>query len=482
MLALVGCTSGDSSADQIKDPLSCYPKDAQRWIAKRGNSDQVGPTRDKVVPTQRKATVYVDRSGSMVGYIAGGTNLERPLQDLVSNIPNVLKLVDVDTKFRSFGTRISDELPNGGADLINGSAFVCKSADRSTCDNSQSRLDKVLEQVAIQNDDLAVIVSDLWFTNSEIQSTGISALQSALTNLLLNDKVVAIYGIDAPFAGKIYDLPRAGTGVLSKPYTGRHPLYMMVVGSKPAVLDFDGSFATAGPKYLIDGMVDGRVIRSLFTVDPGPLDYRRDKPLSASKNRRLRNENFEIPPGTSIQRFVMSQGLPEKIGVVGPALPQWTGPEPSAFLANAVWTGPLATRTRIWTRTSDSCSPKSWIEQSNEDTAQIGWSGTGSDGKMTFSLDPNKFGAVLLNEGVYMIVGETRRLSVIQPNPATAWMRGPWNLDPAAAERTAESALRIFPTLNLSEFGRMMEAALDSAAKRKNQPLVGFTVLVKVEN
>lgn len=482
MLSLAGCSSGGSSNEMVKDSVLCFPKEAQRWIARSSKSKQVTSAGSEKATAKRNATVYVDRSGSMVGYIKGGTNLERPLQDLISNIPSVLKLSDIDTKFRSFGTRISDELPSGGADLINGNEFSCNTADRSRCDNSETRLDKVLDQVSGRNDDLAIIVSDLWFTNSEIHSTGISALQPALTNLLLNDKVIAIYGIDAPFAGNIYDLPRTGAGMLSTPYTGRHPLYMMVVGPKRTVLDFDSSFSKAGPKYLIDGMADGRVRRSLFTVDPGPLEYGQDKPLSASKHPRLRNENFSIPPGVSIQRFVMSQGLPQKPGTKTPALPQWTGPDMAVFLDDAVWMGPLATKTRVWTQTSEACSAQSWIEQSNQANSQLGWSKPNGSGQITFSLDPNKFGSVLLNEGVYMIVGETRRLSLIQPNPSTEWMRGVWNLDPALAERMAGSAPQTFPTLNLSEFARMMEAALASAVEQKNQPLVGFTVLVKVEN
>jgi hypothetical protein len=482
MLALSGCTAGDSGSEMMKDSVLCFPKDAQRWIARSGNAIKVPSVSAEKATAKRNATVYVDRSGSMLGYIKGGTNLERPLQDLISNIPNVLNLANMDTKVRSFGTRISDELPSGGAELINGNEFTCDLEDRGGCDNSETRLDKVLDQVSSRKDDLAIIVSDLWFTSSEIQSTGISALQPALTNLLLNDKVIAVYGIDAPFSGKIFDLPRAGTGMLSAPYTGRHPLYMMVVGSKRAVLDFDSSFSKAGPKYLIDGMADGRVRRSLFSVDPGPLEYGQDNPLSASKHPRLRNENFSIPPGVSIQRFVMSQGLPQKPGTKIPALPQWTGPDMSVFLDDAVWTGPLATTTRIWTKTSEACSPQSWIEQSNRANSRIGWSKPNGIGQMTFSLDPNKFGSVLLNEGVYMIVGETRRLSVMQPNPRTEWMRGEWNLDPARAESMAGKTPQTFPTLNLSEFGRMMEAALASAVEQKNQPLVGFTVLVKVEN
>lgn len=480
-MLLSGCDIGSGTKVPITDSRNCFPKDAQHWIAK---SKEAGQLHSVAVPTAaRKATVYVDHSGSMVGYIAGGTNLERPLQDLIATIPSSLKTVGIDTALRSFGTKVSDELPDAGKQLLRAEAYVCKAADRAACDNSESRLDTVLGQVASQNDDLAIIVSDLWFSNSDIQSTGIAALQPMLTDLLFKDKVIAIYGIDAPFAGKIYDLPQAGNGSISVPYQGRHPLYVMVVGSKRAVIDFDSALASSGSNSLAEGAKSGRIMRSVFTVDPGPLEYNQKQPLiGGSKQTRLHQENFEIPTGVSIQRFVMTAGLPEKSGKVPPASPQWVGPDPSGFLANAVWIGPLATQTRVWKQTSKACSATSWIEQKSDQTSQIGWLADSGNGQMTFQLDPNKFAATLLTEGVYMIVGETKRLSVTQPNPATQWMRGAWNLNPAQAEAAARSTPPTFPTLNLSEFGRIMEGALAAAAERKNQPLVGFAVLVKVDN
>lgn len=474
---LASCGSDESTPKSLLDPVRCFPKEAQRWIAR---SDEAAARKSAKPASQAagKSTVYVDRSGSMVGYLAGATNFERPLQDLVATLPGSLRLAGMDTTFRSFGTTISDPLPEAGLELQKPAAFTCK-AGGAPCDNSESRLDVVLSQVKASKDDLSIVVSDLWFSNSEIQSTGIAVLQPLLSELLFSDKVIAIYGLDAPFKGKIYDLPKAGTGTLSVPYSGRHPLYVMVIGTKQAVLDFDSALGSSGSRYLAEGVRNGTIARSLFAVDPGPIHAKPTDPLSATKHPRLRRDNFAIPQGVAIQRFAMQKGLPERSGAPSPQLPQWTGPDPANFLANAVWTGPTTPKTRIWVRTSDACAASSWTEQK---ASEIGWGPLLPDGRRSFTLDPKTFGASLINEGVYLIVGETRRESVTQPNPATAWMRGEWNLEPIRADAMSRSSPQLFPTLNLSEFGRIMEAALASAAERKDQAVSGFAVMVKVED
>ena len=180
-----------------------------------------------------------------------------------------------------------------------------------------------------------------------------------------------------------------------------------------------------------------------------------------------------------MQRFVMTKGLPRKPGAKKDAVPEWTGPDPAAFLPDSVWQGPIQSRTRVWKQVSDSCSPRSWVEQ---DVSTVGWEDAADPGQRKFGLDPEAFGAMFLTEGVYLVAGETRRQSVTRPNPATEWMRGSWNLDPADSGRVASGSPDVFPTLNLSEFGRIMEVALAKAAERKDQPINGFAVLIKVED
>ncbi|MBY8825525.1 hypothetical protein [Sphingomonas colocasiae] len=468
----IACLGGCEAAPSVKTAAQCFPEAAQPWII----SEKPKSLAAAAQAAGGNATVYVDRSGSMVGYLDGANNLERPLQDLITTLPATLRLMGHKSAFRSFGTAISAPLDNG-AGLAGRAAFTCAPGAAGSCDNKESRLDVVLEAVK-SKDELAVVISDLWFSNSDIQTTGITALQPLLTEILLSGRVVAIYGIDSPFAGKIYDLPQPGLGATTMAYVGRHPLYMLVIGSKASVVEFGDKLAGSGPKFLATGLAAGTVRRALFAIDPGQ-QVRADKaPLSLGKHPRLRPDYLPLPQGVEIQRFALTRGLPEKRGAAAPDLPQWTGPKSSDFLKDVVWSGPTESRTRIWLRNDENCTKSSWLSRSESD---LGWSAA-REGQRRFSLDPARLVSAFSSKGVYLVVGEVRRTSVSQPNPASAWMRGDWNLEPEQAQSVAQARPRVFPTLNLSEFGRIMEGALAAAAQKKDQPIAGFATLVKVED
>lgn len=458
-----------------KDSRECFPAEARRWIMLKSEAGKAEPKPAR--SATRDAVLYVDRSGSMAGYLAGATNSERPFHDIVSTLSGSLAPHRFRTRYRSFGTTVSEDLPNAGGDMLERASYSC--AKPGACDNSESRLDRVFEQIKSTNVPLSVVVSDLWFTNSDIQSSGIAALQPLLTDLLYAGKVVAIYAIPAPFSGKIFDLPDAGTGKFSVPYAGRHPLYMVVVGDKQAVVDFEKAVRGGGSKYLAGGLEDGTIERALFAIDPGPENPTEAAPLSEGNDQRVRANKFQIPPGITIQRFTMRHGPPARPGARVAELPSWSGPKPSAFLPGAIWQGPVETRTRIWKQSSETCSAKSWLQQN---VAETGWKSPGAGGMASFALDPDAFRGALPQKGTYLITAEVQRRSVTVPSPQNGWMRGPWNLTPDQARQVAGTAPEIFPTLNLSEFGRIMENALATAAERKNQPITGFTILVKVDD
>jgi len=476
LLALLLAACGQAPEKRAgKDPRACFPAEARRWIALKSDADKPAPKVE--AKATRDAVIYVDRSGSMEGYLAGATNTERPFHDIVSTLAGSLAPHGFRTHHRSFGTTVSENLPDGGSKLLDRASYRCPQA--GACDNSESRLDRVFAQIKSTNSPLSVVVTDLWFTNSDIQSSGIAALQPLLTDLLFADKVVAIYAIAAPFSGKIYDLPDAGTDKFSVPYAGRHPLYMVVVGDKSAIVDFEKGVRGGGSNYLAAGLENGTIKQALFAIDPGPESPAEAAPLSAGTDPAVRVSNFQLPPGVAVQRFLMRPGRPTKAAARVPEPPSWAGPKASAFLPGAIWQGPINVRTLVWKKSGEACSDKSWLRQN---VAQTGWKAPRADGAATFTLAPDAFRGALSQKGTYLITGEVQRSSVTVPNPQNMWMRGPWNLTPEAAGATAGSAPGLFPTLNLSEFGRIMENALATAVERKDQPITGFTVLVKVED
>ncbi len=416
----------------------------------------------------------------MAGYIAGATAYERPFQDLIGSLPATLKANGVDAQYRAFGRSVTDILPDGATQLQKAAWYGCPSGNIAKCDNQESRLDAVFAEVAKAPDDMAVVITDLWFTNSDIQTSGNTALKPQLADILTAGRTIAVYGIDAPFAGRIYDLTdAAGTKlpVTVKP-GGRHPLFMIVVGSKRQVVQFGKEFERSGSKALASGIAEGRIKRSLFTIDPGPEVGRDPKPLDPGKHPRLVQTVFEPANGVEIQQFALRPGLPPRRDAPQPMAPSWTGPKDNAFLPDAVWQGDLSPKTRIWFRKDQQCKPTSWQEARATDE---GWEALSGGGKMKLAIDPARIGPRLSQSGVYLISGELRRTSVLSPNPANEWMRGTWNLAPEAAAQVSRTPPPMFPTLNLSEVARLMEESLATAAERKQAAVMGFSVLVQVE-
>lgn len=476
-LALSGC-SGDP---QPKLAEQCFPSDAYRWMAKKVAAEEGGQAAPRIKTSASKATIYIDRSGSMVGYLAGATNLERPLQDLVTTLPATLGLAELNSDVRSFGTAISDPLPNFGAELESAEGFRCKPDNPASCDNKETHLDVVLRRIKDNPDELAVLISDLWFTNSQIQSSGIAELQPLLTEILQSGRVISIYGINAPFDGTIYDLPKRGSGLVSTDYQGRHPLFMMVIGEKPDVQNFGELLPKSGSRFIAEGMDAGAIQHSLFAVDPGPENSQEAQPLSSWTHPGVSRDSFAIPLGVTVQRFALEATLPDLNADPDAAevkVPSWLGPKETSFLDDAVWRGETVSRTRIWEQFDSECTETSWAESG---ASNLGWS-KGARGQQRFGFDPDEFAAALPREGTYIVVGEIQRSALEQPNPQTEWMRGEWSLDPVRAERMVGLRPAVFPTLNLSEFGRIMEGALAEAARRKNQPIAGFAFMVRVKD
>ncbi|MEG3180078.1 hypothetical protein [Sphingomonas sp. LT1P40] len=457
--------------------LSCYPAAAQRWIYVKPDQKRA-PTQSAAV----SATVYVDRSGSMTGYVAGKTNFERPFQDLIESIPGALNQIGVKTSFRGFGRSISDPIAKPDV-LTTTQYYQCASRNLATCENQESHLDAVFGRVRSNPTEMAVIITDLWLSNSDIKSSGWTALQPVLADILQGGRTVTLYGIDAPFDGRISDLPDVSESASAIPFRGRHPLYMLVIGSKGQVLALDDQLKNSGSKLIATGMRNGTIHRSVFTVDPGPLIFAVKRPLTAGGDSRIRQTVFEASTGVNIQQFELSPGLPRPTDK-RPEAPSWTAPNDSSFITDAVWEGPVEPILRVWMRRDTKCTPASWLELS---PGKDGIEPVDSGQRQRVSLSPERLSAKMSQRGgVYLVSGELRRTSVTSPNPTNRWMID-WNLAPERATATAANPPRLFPTLNLDEVARLMENSLATAAKRshengQNDVVAGFSALVKVKD
>lgn len=451
----------------IADQKDCFPEKSRDWIA-RTEEETVARTA-AAIPS---ATLYIDRSASMAGYLAGATTVERPFQDIIGTVPQSLRELGARSTFRPFGLTLAPAMTDGSA-MMQPAFFRCGSGAREGC---ESRLDVVLADVAAKPDDLAIIVSDLWFSNSDVDTSALAALKPHLASILGSRRAIAIYGFAAPFDGPIYDLPAVGERQPTRvQHRGRHPLYMMVIGKDAAVAAFRERLKRSGSPMIRDGVMPGGAIQqALFTASPTLEASLPRAPLSLGNAPQISAVPFDTFNGLHVQQFRYDGSMRPPSGQQ-PTYPSWTGPDRSLFAPNAVWEGPTQLRVRVWRKRNDACRRDSWTEIN----ALPGeWPQIDSKAQTTFEMSPRLVRQALRQEGDYVLTGEVRRISINQEeSPSMAWMQR-WTLayDGNGYRAPADT---LFPTMNIVEFANIMRATLADEVEKNQLPVAGFTVLVR---
>lgn len=462
-LALAGC-GGPAS---VEDPLACFPPDARPFLHRENATSS-----DAQSPPAARATIYVDRSGSMGGYLAGATNAERPLQDLIRVLPEALQQGGTRASYVAFGIRLAPQPASARDALMQPDFYSCRGVAAAACDNQESRFDLVLRAIEAKPDEMALMISDLWFVNSAVQTSALTDLAAPFAAILSQGRAVAVYGIPARFRGPIYDLPTA-PGRVS--FSGRHPLFLVAVGTDEQLDRLHARIAEGGSSYLAAGLTDGTIKRTLFTLTPTKAGAADQVPLDGSHPAVSRTPVIGSLPGIRVQQLAIDKGAALRARETAGGL-SWTGPDPTLIRDNAVWAGTLAGRTRVWERRGERCTPADWIEGRPIEGL---WSAEGKD-QLRFRFDPRAVATGVGRPGTYLLVGEVNRTALQIPNAASAWMRD-WSF---SAKQSPNGRLQggdpFFPTLHLAEVARLMEGALADASRRRPNPITGFDAIVRV--
>jgi len=468
--ALALCACSGSPAD-VENPLDCFPPEARRWI-----HVQTPEAPPPAAPGGGNATIYVDRSGSMTGYLAGASQTERPLHDLIGTLPAMLNRQGVASRYRTFGTQISGYLTQDQqAALMQPAFYACTGPYAAGCDNQESRLNHLFDEISRDRSTMAVVITDLWFSNSDVQTSALSALAEPLANVLASGRAVAIYGIPAPFDGRIYDVPYA-QGAL--PFRGEHPLFAIVVGTDTQIASLHDGWRDAPSPYLRDSLGANRIKRALFTLTPATGTAAVAAPLSGADAAGVtQTPILEVRENLHIQQFVINAGEAMRAPTNTRAPYSWRGPTAAAFSPDSVWQGEFRTRTRVWERRGESCTEGDWLEGASVDGL---WTGDGA--QREFSVRPEVIATELGRDGTYLLAAEIERRALQTPNPASAWMRE-WGFTPADRNPTRQgsSGNPFFPTLHLGEVARLLEGALSVAARREPRPIFGFAFAARIE-
>jgi hypothetical protein len=464
-LAAATLLAGCGDAPMPADPLSCFPPEAARWL--RGSAAAAAR------PQQlREASFYVDASGSMAGYLRTSTRAEeRPLEDLLGTLPESLARRDIALTYHSFGTRIRPVPADQRAQLTDAATYRC-----SNCDNQTTRLDLVLRQVADRPQGLAVIVTDLWFADPASPTSGVTAMGAPIADILASGRAVSVYGIEAPYAGRVFDLPGGATFDGAR----RRPLFVLVIGEDRDVEEVHKQLSNSSSGFISRGVQTGAIRRSVFTLDPLIEGRVQQDPLRGGRDPRIElapGRVLEAMPGVRIQQFSTSRRGASARTDAAPVAWHWQGPRQDAIVPNAVWAGPMRSHVRVWERRREGCDPANWFAAQ---PITQGWTDI-DGGQVRFDLKPDEIVRSLGRPGVYLLTGEVTRTGIEIPNPANGWMRS-WSFASSDAPAVVARNPALFPTLNLGEVARLFEIAQAEAAERRPHPIDGFSVVVKVED
>jgi hypothetical protein len=83
--------------------------------------------------------------------------------------------------------------------------------------------------------ELAIVVTDLFFNNRELGSGGTGRIAQSLHNLVRQGRSVAIMGVVSPFKGEIYDIPPHSAHMS---YFGTRPVFAIIIGPISSVTQF----------------------------------------------------------------------------------------------------------------------------------------------------------------------------------------------------------------------------------------------------
>jgi hypothetical protein len=429
------------------------------------------------VPEPQSVRFYIDGSGSMAGFASANAQNATPFGDVIRSVGLWSNKENVEIH------RLNDDRPSliGNANaarlaaMLTPAFYVCSGPEVGpNCSFRHSRTQHALNSIAdAPEGTLSVFVSDLWFSDDEVRfSPGID-IRDAFARILRNNDVL-LYGFKAPYAGRLGDLPSGDRQI--RP--GRLPFYMLVVGSREQVRAFHQRFLATGSRWILDRIPSGgarRVSDELhFTLFSRTGSFEQAPILRFAPGDSHRGI-MEALPWREQRDAVPRQFTVDSGRLSGPSSRlHWDPGEPA--LAYAAWRGNFDVQATAWQVTGSRCGAGRTLQSANG----------GTDPRIT--LEPARLRSQL-GLGRWLIVGSIRRTRLDPNQPAVRWAHA-WSF---SSDATGETGARrtlsesgFFPTMNLADFVRLLEQAVDEAGSRREpsqagEPFAGFATLIEIK-
>jgi len=414
--------------------------------------------------------IYLDVSQSSTNF--GRARGETAYRNLVA------WLVDLRGEFaevRSFGfaERIAEIDEDVFVGAARGDANPCRA-----CGLQESRLDDVLAAIASPDarGSLAVVVTDLWLDNSELIGSARLALQRPIRSILAAGHAIGVLGVAAPYSEQVYDLPgSSGRSSIRAGGVERRPVFVLVIGPPDQVVEIERRIT--GEVFM--NAVAGDRHFSLFSPalgTIGPVEHRLE-PRTAVVQRAwvLAVEGADIP-GFLIDRRTVDPLLSEDADP-GPAL---VAPIADAGHSGAPKPADYELALDAWTlvppEPSVACNDGVWLPI---DVGRAFEQFTDADDRPAIGLDATHPDLLAIRPGEIVFVRyQAAVASLQQGGPATSWLDD-WSFDERDARDLAADPPPFFPTLNLSEFGRILEIAMGELVA--GEAVARGSVLLSVE-
>jgi hypothetical protein len=416
------------------------------------------------------ATLLVDVSGSMAGYVAPPRRVA-PIGPVPASPRGQLRPAPELPEPRTFRDLVLSlpQLASGVADKVTALAFGRTLRPLPLADlpragrpdfyrDAESRIGDALARMeALPADELGILVTDLFLTGEEVFG-GAAAIRAPLARILGDGRAVGLMGIRSGFSGTIFDIP----GVRTYEGATERPFYLVATGPLPAIARL---FRRVEVEILapLPPTPDGAA-RSHATI------YSRT-PLSADSLALSPAPETPAVPTTSL-----SAGLGPEVRQV--SFPGASGSATARIPLADLATGPvllpdvLRVEESVWAESSSraACADR-WlrIRSLPGPLASLSW----RDGVPFLTVGGPSLGRV--PPGVPFVVQAKVTAAAISEAPAaTAWTRE-WNLEARDAEAFVATRPRLFRTLHLREVATLLEALVREEFER--QP-IGEAVLV----
>lgn len=416
-------------------------------------NSEAGDAVRETVARAPAATVFLDVSGSMAGYVgrahvppsarpvAGARAVTRPrppeeprtFHDVVQSLPQLASSVADTVALFAFGKTIR---PLAQAELGRAGRPEFYADQDSRIQDALVRMD------SLPPEELGLLVTDLFLTGEEIFG-GAAAIRAPLASILESGRTIALIGIRSGFSGKIFDIP----GVKAYADASERPFYVIATGP---------------------GLIVARLLRRLETELIAPLPPPTDG-TSRCYATLFTHKPFQagtvllpmIPAGHAEPGTRLSADLgPDVSGIL---FPKASGTASATVPISSMVQGPVLVPDRfkvqehIWAEPMQSGARAScrerWVEvHSLPKMAHM-------EGSAEAGLVVSVGGAALTRVPpgtTFFLRAQVSAVALSESPAQMAWTKE-WNLEARDAEAYVSSHPVMFRTLNLREISSMLE-------------------------